>query len=433
MRKPLIRIAAGLLGGLLAALAVAPAGLAFADTTATDVVALDEAWFFRYRQPLEPVPAEVGGVAIDDPSGNQADDIVKSEIRNRTNPYPGDTLHVGVNAGQPEAVFFLAWDLLALNGNNGLTAIVTGGTVTFTDAGSTCLSQVPENAPEDARPGRNCGSRNVEDADMVACVATSLVVETQGGDWKDVYPYDKEECAPLEPVTVKEGEPAQWTVSLDSFADTWSDPFANNGIAIVPNPETIKPANEDAGVAEPAPTEWHVAFHGRRTDVKNAALVTSDLQIEKQKLPVFGPIGGPIGGGSGGTPTYIPPAPTDTGSTGSSGYTPAAPTTGGTSTYTPGTTTPGTTTPGTTVPGAAPVAEVAPPAAAPPLAAAPVTQPVNASGGKLPPAIWLLPLLGLSVAGALGWSLTQPVELAAEREGAVSKLMKARRLGRASA
>lgn len=426
MRKPLIRIAAALFGGMLALLIVAPIGVAFADTTARDVKSLDEAWFFRYRQPLEPVPD------IDDPTGNNPDDIGKSTVRDRTNPYPVDTFHVGVNSGQLEALMYMNWDTYTLNTANGGTAgfeaTITGGTVTFTDAGVTCASTAPESAPEPARQPRSCGSRNAQAAKMVACRATELVVEAQGGDFRDKYKYDAKDCTPLVPVKGAT-DPLQWTAKLDQFADTWKDPFKSFGIAVVPAPDQI--AGEEP--TEPQST-WHVAFHGRRTDVKDVKVTTADLKIKPQvlKIPDFPEFGAPL-----------PPAP-------------VAPSSGGTSTFTPGTTTttPDTTsfesgTSGTTDPGfttstgtstvipdtSAPVAPVAeaPPAAAPPVAppvaAVAPTQPVNASAPVTPAAIWLLPILGLSLAGALGWSLSQPVELATEREGAVSKLMKARRFG----
>ena len=424
MRKPLIRGAAALFVGLLAAMLVAPVGTAFADTTVKGVKSLDEAWFFRYRQPLEPVPD------IDDPTANNPDDIAKSTVRERTNPYPVDTFHVGVNGGQVEAVTYLNWDTYALNGNNGLEAIITGGTVTFTDAGTTCAPAAQ------GGPQRSCGSRRPEAAKMVACRATELVVEAQGGDFRDKYKYDVKDCTPLKPQPAKEGEPLQWKADLAQFADTWSDPFKNTGIAIVPAPEAV------AGDAPTAPQEsWHVAFHGRRTDVENAKIITSDLTIKKQVLdiPDFGGGFGPVGGG------FTPTTPTTPTTGGGSTFTPS---TGGGSTFTPSTggstgssftpsTGTSTVTSDTSVPVDTGVAAESAPAAAPPVAApvaAPQTQPVNAPGPQTPKAIWLLPFLALSLAGALGWSLSQPVELANEREGAVSKLMKARRFGgRASA
>lgn len=405
-RKPMVRFAAGVLGGLLAALTVMPLGLAYAET-AKDVEMSDEAWFFRARQPLSPVPD------IDDPTGNQPDDIIKAEVRNRTNPYPAETLHVGVAAGEGEAVTFIGLPLYDLGG--GLAPVVTGGTVTFTDAGSTCAGSASDATGE----GSSCGSKRPDAADMVGCAATELVVAAQGGDWQDQYEYDEKMCAPLE--LVEGSDPLQWKLSLAPFKSLWSDPLNNYGLAIVPNPE----------IAAPAPDEsWHVAFHANSTNVEDAKVIVADVKYTKPEIPSFG------SSDPGSTPTFddgasAPPAPAS-----DPGYSD----TGSSPTYDSGTST-------TSSAPIAPPAESAPPPAAadpaapqaaapaaPPAAAPPATAPVAATGPQTPKALWLLPLLGLTLAGALGWSLTHPVELVTERQGAVSKLMRTRRLsGPASA
>jgi hypothetical protein len=403
VRKPMVRFAAGLIGGLLAALTVAPLGLAYAET-AQDVKMSDEAWFFRARQPLSPVPD------IDDPTGNQPDDIAKATLRDRTNPYPPETLHVGVAGGEGEAVTYIALPLFDLAG--GIAPEVTGGTVTFTDAGATCANATTERTGQTG----SCGSRRPEAADMVGCAATELVVAAQGGDWQDQYDYDKKLCAPLK--MVEGSNPLQWKLDLAPFKSLWSDPLKNYGLAIVPNPETISGPN-------PQQT-WHVAFHANSTNVADAKLIVADLEYIKPDVPTFDT---GSGGGVPAPPLDTPPATGgDTGISGT-GTTTTTPMDSGTSTTT--STAPISPTTGTAPPPDVASAESAPQASAPvaaPAAAAPATTPAAATGPQTPKSLWLLPLLGLSLAGALGWSLSQPVELVTERQGAVSKLMRARRL-----
>lgn len=228
MRRVLSRTAAMSAAVLSVLLILSPLVIATAQTpqVAEDVPMFDEAWFFRYRQPLEPVPD------VDDPAG--VGGIPKATLRERTNPYPLETLQVGVVNGEEEAVTFVNFPLHELT-DDFSPVHVTGGTVTFVDGGS------------------SLGSKRADEAEMIACLSLQLVPEVQGGDWKDLPEWD---CATRSTLTLQEGSaPMTWTVDLAPFASVWSDPAANYGIAIVPDPDSARPAPDQS---------WHVAFQAKR-------------------------------------------------------------------------------------------------------------------------------------------------------------------------
>ncbi|MGH3666093.1 MAG: hypothetical protein ACRDU8_08420, partial [Egibacteraceae bacterium] len=249
------------MAGLLATLPLSPVAAA-PVRTAKSVENAQAAWFFRYRQPAEDVPD------VDDPTGNQVDDIAKSTVRDQTNVYRSrpDSLHVGVNVAQPEAFTYLSFPLLEL-GTDGLDAVIVGGTVTFTDA------------------GRDFGSRRADAAEMVACRATELVITEQGGDWKQRYDFDAKARAPLKPVKQRDqAAPLRWRLDLGPFVKGWRPPAINHGLAIVPDPASKR--------AEPEQT-WHVAFQSNAyqpdpdtpTDPRRMP-ITADLRYRRQTLSV---------------------------------------------------------------------------------------------------------------------------------------------------
>lgn len=383
MRRVLSRTAA-LLGAVFAALLiVSPLMIATAQTpqTAEDVLMQDEAWYFRARQPFAPVPE------VNDPAG--ASGIPRAEVRNRANPYGPETLHVGVVAGEPEAATFLAFPLLELT-DDGMPPVVTGGKITLVDGGS------------------GLGSKRADAAEMVACLATEIVVAAQGGDWEDLPTYD---CATKATVQLVEGStPMTWTIDLAPFTTVWGDPNSNYGVAIVPDPDSATP---------PPDQSWHVAFQAKdwqpadptpRDQVSpqpEKAPVTADLRFVPQPpLPGFDDSGasGAVDGGS-----------FDSGSfdSGSSDFG-----TGGGFTDTGSFEAPAPAV--EEVPAEQPVDEN--------VAAPPVT-PDEKRGVRTNPAVYLLPFLGLGLAGMLGYSLSHDPELPSERDGAVSKLMARRRAG----
>lgn len=382
MRRVLSRTAA-LLGAVFAALLiVSPLMIATAQTptTAEDVLMQDEAWFFRHRQPLAPVPE------VNDPAG--ASGIPRAEVRNRTTtPFQPETLHVAVVSGEQEALTFLNFPLFELT-DDGMPPTVTGGNITLVDGGS------------------SLGSKRADAAEMVACLATELFVAAQGGDWADVPAYD---CATRATVQLVEGStPLTWTIDLAPFASAWSDPSMNYGIAIVPDPDSATP---------PPDQSWQVAFQAKdwappepspRDEVSPPpakAPITADLRFVPQApLPGFddsgtsGSVdtdfsGGSFDSGSGDFGTGF----TDTGNF------------------------------------EAPVPEVGEVPAEEPVVneevAAPAPTDQEERGVRTNPAVYLLPFLGLGLAGMLGYSLSHDPELPSERDGAVSKLMARRRAG----
>ena len=388
---------------LLVAGLVLPVGAAFAATTtktAKDVIALEEAWYYRYRQPLEPVPQapkEAG------PLPTQQDNV-EAQVRQRSNPYEAETLHVGINAGNPEARTVLYWDPFSL-ADGGLATIV---------GGSVKLPLV------DTR-----GVRNAENAQMIACMNVDLPTSDLAGEWKEQPKYDCKTSVPVK--LVKDSDPLTWTVNLDPFGKKWkADPTTYAGIAVVEDPKAAE---------SPDSSTWHVAFAGQYNEKPDVEKVTADLTYEVEEFDFdFEPPKVP----------EIEPPPAEDFETGGGGFnddagfgednTVAAPGSGGGGFSAPADSGPALTGGSSAAPGVggpAPAADSGPapvaaeqPQAQQPVAAAPVNE---QKGIKNPFGYWLLPVLGLILAGALGWSLSNPVELVNVREGAVSRLMRARR------
>jgi hypothetical protein len=103
------------------------------DTGSAQGVEMEgEGWFFRYRNPTRPLPTSEA-----DPTGMVGP--VEGTARGETNLYAqqpfgtGETLHVGVNAGQPEARLFLGLPTVGLTDEG--EAVITGGEITLQDAG----------------------------------------------------------------------------------------------------------------------------------------------------------------------------------------------------------------------------------------------------------------------------------------------------------
>lgn len=364
---------------------VLPMG-AFAATvkTAKNVTALEEAWYYRYRQPLEPVPRAPGETG--DPLPTQQDNV-NAQVRSRSNPYEAETLHVGINAGDPEARMFLFWDPFSLS-DTGLATII-GGKVTLPLA-------------------ETRGVRNAENALMLACMNVDPPTSDLGGEWREQPKYDCKTSAPVK--LVKNSDPLTWTVNLDVFGAKWKqDPTSYGGISIVEHPEAAD---------SPDSSTWHVAFAGQYNETDNKK-VKADLKYEVEELPDLDDFEIPddfnSDAGAGG---FDDSGSFDDGGGFGESNSMAAP--GG------GISSPPVTGPEATMPDAtaeqsgepalaAPAADEAAPVAA--AAQGPITNPFG---------YWLVPLLGLAVAAVMAWSLTRPVELVNVREGAVSRLMRAR-------
>jgi len=363
---------------------VGPLMIATAQTpqTAEDVLMQDEAWFFRTRDPFHPVPE------TQDPAGVSG--IPRTEVRNRLNPYQPETLHVGVVGGEPEAVTFLAFPLVTLT-DDGMPPVVTGGKITLVDGGS------------------GLGSKRADAAEMVACLATELVVAAQGGDWEDLPSYD---CSIKATVQLVEGSaPMTWTIDLAPFTTAWGDPNNNYGVAMLPDPDSATP---------PPDQSWHVAFQAKDWQPPEGgapspnpppakAPITADLRFVPVETPDFGGDAGASGDSGAGVSS-------------GSGFSSGGGFSGG---FDSGETT---TDDSAEAPAVGDFGDGAAPADSGDVVAPPVTR-QEQRGVRTNPAVYLLPFLGLGLAGMLGYSLSHDPELPTEREGAVSKLMARRRAG----
>lgn len=388
MRRTIRRASAAVgVAGLLLSLSMVPALLAYAQSaegpqTAEGVLMGDEAWFYRHRQPLEPAPSP------EDPTGNEIPAIIRAETRNRTNFYNAarpETLHVGVHVGEPEAVTFVGLPLIELGG--GLPPVVTGGEIILTDAGSDHGSLYNE-------------------TELVACLATEFWVSGMGGDWGDLPPYD---CATRSNAVLVEGsDPAQWQIDLAPFTSVWADPAQNFGVAVVPDPDSEE---------SPPEQTWRVAFHGQRYEPEEGAEhhpIVANLTYVEQQLPDF---------------SFEDPAIPDQSDFGSADTGSASGFDGGGSSNGPGGGFDAGTVPDSTAGEDVPddVGEPVFDEADDPQAAAPLDE--EPTGIRTNPMVYLLPFLGLGLAGLLGYSLSHEPQLPSQREGAVSRLMRRRRAG----
>jgi hypothetical protein len=398
--------ALGLLALLLALSAVAP--LAHASESEEGVTFQDEGWWLRYREPLTDVPAG-GGVGLPD----DATEIPRATLRDQTNQYKGEYTRVSTFPSDEgdETIAAFAFDLFTLGGG-AAEAQVTGGTVTFV-AG-----------PQESGPGEGDGAngqRNEENAAMVACVATDFAPPDFAGNWDERPAYDPEVCAPLELAEerVGEAERPSWTLDLAAFAGAWAE--QNFGFVVVPDPE-----REGDG------SFFHVAFPNTMNtaiDLEEYPAPTADVtfEVEEFDFPDFGAddAGGDDFGSfdapeSSGDPGF------DSGDSGgfdsgdSGGFD-----SGDSAAFDSGTADPPIT--------AGDDADFEEPEAEPQIAdeeqvdegaaAPPAQTPTSSDEGGTNLAYLLVPLLGLGLAGTLGYSLSKDPELALEREGAVSKLM----------
>jgi hypothetical protein len=426
MRRPITMLGMALMAVVLGMTALMPAAMAQEAQSETGVEFLDEGWWLRFREPLAPVPP-AGSVGLPD----DVTEIPRATIRDQTNPYRGEYTRVsGIpGAEDDEAVAAFGFDLFTLGGGVS-PAVITGGTVTF-------VAAPRESAPQ-AGDGAN-GQRNEEGADMIACLVTEFFAPDFAGNWQARPPVDCEVSAPLEPIEAVNGRPA-WELDLSAFAAAWTE--ENFGFSVIPNPE-----------AGPDGQTFHVAFPNKLNnaiDTEATPPPRADITftVEELDLPGFGDdAGGDLpgfgdtpaaAGGSSDVPAFDSGAGGgggfDSGSTGggfSSG--------GGSSDGGFG----GTADAPLTADGSIASSDAGDDAAAPETAdeealfddeeaaaggavdQSPLAAPAEETGGTNLGYI-LVPLLGLGLAGTLGYSLSKDPELPVEREGAVSKLMQRR-------
>jgi hypothetical protein len=169
------------------------------------------------------------------------------------NPYPPDTLHVGVTGGTEDSRTYLTLDLSALPPG----ATVVGGVLTL---------------PVDL----DGGTRDVEAAAMEACFVAEPGREVSGS----LDPPPKVDCARRSPAVYRDGDRAAFTVDLAPFDD-----LGDGGLALLANQSTR---------AEGA--SWHVALYGRDNESPDAVPISAVLEIALpaggQGVAGTGPSGG---------------------------------------------------------------------------------------------------------------------------------------------
>jgi len=384
------RLAAVLASGLLAALI--PAGTASADVV-ENLPNLDEAWFQNLQEPIPQVAPTDPSCAT--PVGCNAGGNV---VRPRRPDYPENTLRVSLVGGQPDTETYVSLDLP-------FGAVVQSGTMT-----------IPIQ--------KDFGTSRPETADIQACLVTTLVTGVEAGSFQA---RPKSDCSVSSPATIEpDGDKFKMTIDLTPFAARWSSLDNTAGFALA-----LLPAQASVDGRE----TWQVAFASKRY---------SQSKPEDQRAPATSTVTFTVAaadstlGDIGLTPTTDPAATfvEPPASTGDFGTAPISDLSGSaftdSSSFTDtsgglGTTDVAAGDSGGFASSGAP-AVTAPPASAPvaaPAAAAPVAAVPTAAVGGLGAAI-LLPLVALLLAVALGYSLTANPQLANDREGAVSKLMRRR-------
>ena len=409
MRTSLTRAASAVIVTMLLAWLALPMTAASAET-ARNVSNDAEAWFLNNKEPLTTLPE--GDPSCDLPTGCNV-----SGNATRSNPHPEGVLVIAANAGAEDAQTYFTFNTVDL----GFDVTITGGTV-----------RLPVAVDPDAR------NVNATMAQMVACLVTGISAPggTDAGSYEDRPEWDKNVCVEVKLVDESPEAPV-YQIDLERFGKVWGSGAKNNGITLMVDPSVEPPAPDQT---------WRVAFNSaRRSDQKTEAekekpkeqrivypAITSTLQYKVEEVPCFFNCPG----------DDEEETNTDTGEEDDGGTTP--PTTDGDDTYTP----PPSTDPGTdTGSSGVPPTGTVPPPSNTGTASPPPQPPVTAGtplGGDLAgdtvqtaappgtsPAVWVMPALALAVAAAMAWSLMQPVELAGQREGAVSRLMRTRRLSNA--
>ena len=221
--KPVHRVLAGLC--LTSAMVVVPAAAAAAAGSGTAVVKPSaEAW---YRT----TPACTLPIGCVDATGAPS-------------PYPAQTLHVGVNAGQEEARTYLQLDLAGLPSGTK----PSGGTLLLPVAG-----------------GGDSGTRSPETATIQAC-AVSAAVEDADGSFATPPEADCDAASVPATYVAAEGEnPAALTVALADLVTAWDGGSAPGAVALLPSADTAPPAT------------WHVAFSGRERQGEGVVPISARL------------------------------------------------------------------------------------------------------------------------------------------------------------
>jgi hypothetical protein len=162
------------------------------------------------------------------------------------NPYPAETLHVGITAGVEDARTYVSLDLAAIPGDKQ----IVGGVLTL---------------PLNLDPA--AGSLRPETATMIACFAPDPGVKTEGSP-NAPPPAD---CSAKVPVVHSDSpfSTPRFTVDLSPFASTigqFGSGLRSGAIAIMPN---------DA--ARSSAATWHVAFYGKNNPNQGAEKISATI------------------------------------------------------------------------------------------------------------------------------------------------------------
>lgn len=145
-----------------------------------------------------------------------------------TSPYPADTLHVGVAAGQETARTYLLPDL----------SLVPPG-MSF---GSTTMT-IP------VATGTTDGTQSPDTAHVIACLVTAPFAD--GADGSTQTP-PKADCSVSDPASY-DAKTSTLRVVLSAITAAWSQGSPELGVALVPDTKAVQ--QTDA---------WHIAINGRK-------------------------------------------------------------------------------------------------------------------------------------------------------------------------
>ena len=228
--------------------AAAPAAAASHTITVTDVA---EAWYSD--SPVDICTSPLGCPPDQAP----------------TSPYPADTLHVGVAAGQETSRTYLLPDLSQVPFG------ATFGTTTMTLPVAT---------------GTTDGTQSPDTAHVVACLVTEPFADGAAGSTEAP---PKADCSVSDPATY-DAKSSTLTVALSAIAGAWSHGSAELGVALVPDAKAVQPTDA-----------WHIAINGHKR--AGTPHVSTLVTYFGSDTPPPG-VGGAVDLGGGSTTSAPPPA-----------------------------------------------------------------------------------------------------------------------------
>jgi hypothetical protein len=191
-----------------------------------------------------------------------------------TSPYPADTLHVGIAAGQETARTYLVPDLTA---------------VPFGDTAVSGTMTLPVGA------GTTDGTVEAASARLLACLVTAPVADGVAGSSQQPPAIA---CATAANGLTYDAGKNVFTLDLTPFLTAWAHGAPEDGIAIVPS-------------ATSQPTDaWHVAFNGRHRAGQPHIGSVVTVQVAASDAGVPGPlVPSPAPPAVAAAPAVVPGAP----------------------------------------------------------------------------------------------------------------------------